>query len=77
MMLNFLLDVRDKASDADWARYALAIYRSKRVFKDRPRSFKDWLPKFCVLFGKHVDYRAPSDIDRTKCEYDISVFLPK
>lgn len=77
MLINLLLDDRDKVSDTDWARYALTIYRCKKIFRHHPESFKDWLPKFCSLLGRDVEYRAPSDLNRTKCKTDISSFLPK
>lgn len=76
MLVNFLYDDVERVSDADWARYALAIYRCKKIFKCYPKSFKEWLPKFCSLFGREVTYRAPSDLNRTKSEKDISIFLP-
>lgn len=77
MMVNFLRDEKAVVSDTDWARYALTIYRCKKIFRHHPESFKDWLPKFCSLLGRDVEYRAPSDLNRTKCKTDISSFLPK
>lgn len=77
MLINLLLDDRDKISENDWARYALTIYNCKKIFRHRPDSFKDWLPIFCKLLGKDVAYRAPSDLNRTKCKTDISLFLPQ
>jgi hypothetical protein len=77
MLLNILIEKRDNVSDPEWARYALTIYESKKIFKNYPKSFKEWLPIFCTLFGREVDYRAPSNIKRTICETDITPFLPK
>lgn len=77
MLLNILLEDRDVVSDPEWARYALTLYESKKIFKNYPQSFKEWLPKFCALFGREVEYRAPSNIRRTKCKTDITPFLPK
>ncbi len=77
MLLNTILDDREKVSDADWARYALTIYDCRKIFKNHPKSFKDWLPIFCNLFGREVEYRAPSDLRRTKCKTDLTAFLPK
>jgi hypothetical protein len=76
MLLNLLIDDRNKVTAPDWARYALTIYRCKKIFRHRPESFKQWLPDFCALFGRDVEYRAPSDLDRTRCETDISIYLP-
>lgn len=77
MLINLLVDDRDKVSDPNWARYALTIYNCKKILRDNQDSFKDWLPKFCSLFGRDVEYRAPSDLKRTKCKTDITPFLPK
>lgn len=77
MLLNILLEDRDVVSDPEWARYALTLYESKKIFKNYPKSFKEWLPIFCALFGREVEYRAPSNIRRTKCKTDITPFLPK
>lgn len=76
MLMNVLKDDRDKVSDTDWARYALTIYRCKKIFRCYPESFKVWLPKFCSLSGREVKYRAPSDLKRSPCGKDISIFLP-
>ena len=76
MLLNLLIDDRNKVTAPDWARYALTIYRCKKIFRHHPESFKQWLPAFCALFGRDVEYRAPSDLDRTRCETDISIYLP-
>ena len=76
MLLNILLEDRKVVSDPEWARYALTIYECKKIFKNHPKSFKEWLPIFCNLFGRVVEYRAPSNIKRTKCKTDITPFLP-
>ncbi len=76
MLLNILIEDRAKVSDPEWTRYALTIYESKKIFKNYPKSFKNWLPIFCTLFGRKVEYRAPSNIKRTKCNTDITPFLP-
>ena len=74
-LLQFLEQERKKASDADWARYALAIYEAD-VFIHRPKGFNKWLPVFCQLFGREVPYQVPNKLKRTACARDISVFLP-
>lgn len=76
MLLNILLEDREVVSDPEWARYALTLYENKKIFKNYPQSFKEWLPIFCSLFGREVEYRAPSNIKRTKCHTDITKFLP-
>ncbi|MBO7458575.1 MAG: hypothetical protein J6T80_04900 [Paludibacteraceae bacterium] len=73
--LKFLEQEKKDASDADWARYALAIYEAD-VFIHRPAGFKKWLPIFCELFGRKVDYQDPNKLKRTNCKRDISAFLP-
>jgi hypothetical protein len=74
-LLQFLEQERKEASDADWARYALAIYEAD-VFVHRPRGFNNWLPVFCQLFGREVAYQVPNKLKRTACERDISAYLP-
>lgn len=74
-LLQFLEQERKEASDADWARYALAIYEAD-VFVHRPRGFSKWLPVFCQLFGREVAYQVPNKLKRTACERDISAYLP-
>lgn len=74
-LLQFLEQERKEASDADWARYALAIYEAD-VFVHRPRGFNNWLPVFCLLFGREVAYQVPNKLKRTACERDISAYLP-
>ena len=74
-LLQFLEQERKNASDADWARYALAIYEAD-VFIHRPKGFNKWLPVFCQLFGREVAYQVPNKLKRTACERDISAFLP-
>lgn len=74
-MIDFLIAERDAASDGDWARYALAMYRAK-IFIARPRSFTKWLPEFCRIFGRKVTYTDPNKLDRAQCEKSIEAFLP-
>ncbi len=74
-LLQFLESERLDASDNDWARYALALYHAN-IFVHRPAGFTKWLPKFCELFGRDVTYREPSTLNRTKCQKDITAFLP-
>ena len=74
-LLEFLEIERNEASDGDWARYALALMDSN-IFVHRPKTFKNWLPKFCGLFGREVPYQEPNKLKRSKCQKDIHVYLP-
>ena len=75
-MMDFLIAERDIASDTDWARYALAMYRAN-IFVSRPRGFTKWLPEFCRMFGRNVPYQDPNKLDRAQCERPIEVYLPQ
>ena len=66
---------KEDCTDGEWARYALAIYRHKKVFIKHPSTFKSWLPVFCAMFGRDVNYQEPNKLDRTENQKDIEVFL--
>ena len=74
-LLEFLKAEKEDCTDGEWARYALAIYRHKRVFIKHPSTFKSWLPVFCAMFGRDVNYQEPNKLDRTENQKDIEVFL--
>ena len=74
-LLEFLKAEKQDCTDLEWERYALAIFRCKKVFQKRPPTFTQWLPIFCDMFGRHVAYREPNKLDRGKNEKDITVFL--
>ena len=75
LLIGFLQSEREVASDGDWARYALAIYRHKKVFVKQPRGFTKWLPIFCTMFGRNVAYQEPNKLDRAKSERDIEIYF--
>ena len=80
LLIDFLRSERDRSdfhADSDWARYALTIYEwNPRVLQKRPNTFKEWLPKFCELFGrKWVRDYEPNKLQSTK-ECKIVPFLP-
>lgn len=77
LLISFLRAERDTASDGDWARYALAIYRHKKILVKRYGGFTKWLPEFCTLFDRHVEYQEPNKLNRTRCEKNIDVYLPQ
>lgn len=56
LLIDFLADEKSRTdfyADSDWARYALTIYEwDPCVLQKRPNTFKEWLPKFCELFGR-------------------------
>ena len=66
---------RTEASNADWARYALALYEAD-IFARRPRTFKVWLPRFSMLFERKASYQEPNKLKRTACQRDITAYLP-
>ena len=80
LLIDFLRSERDRTdfhADSDWARYALTIYEWEPcVLQKRPNTFKEWLPKFCELFGRAWvrDYE-PNKLQSTK-ECKIVLFLP-
>ena len=80
LLIDFLHSEKDRNdfhADSDWARYALTIYEWKPcILQKRPNTFKEWLPKFCELFGRAWarDYE-PNKLQSAK-ECKIVPFLP-
>lgn len=80
LLIDFLADEKNRTdfyADSDWARYALTIYEwNPCVLQKRPNTFKEWLPKFCELFGRPFarDYE-PNKLHFTR-ENKIIPFLP-
>lgn len=80
LLIDFLRSERDRTdfhADSDWARYALTIYEWEPcILQKRPNTFKEWLPKFCELFGRAWvrDYE-PNKLQSVK-ECKIVPFLP-
>ena len=80
LLIDFLADEKirtDYYADSDWARYALTIYEwNPCVLQKRPNTFKEWLPKFCELFGRPFarDYE-PNKLQFAR-ENKIIPFLP-
>ena len=74
-LLQFLETERTEASNSDWARYGLALFRAN-IFANRPTTFKAWFPRYCELFGREVAFQMPNKLDRTACKKNIQVFLP-
>lgn len=72
---HFMEQERTEASNADWARYALALYEAD-IFVRRPRTFKVWLPRFSMLFERKASYQEPNKLKRTACQRDIIAYLP-
>jgi hypothetical protein len=72
---HFMEQERTEASNADWARYALALYEAD-IFARRPRTFKVWLPRFSMLFERQASYQEPNKLKRTACLRDITAYLP-
>ncbi len=72
---HFMEQERTEASNADWARYALALYEAD-IFARRPRTFKVWLPRFSMLFERQASYQEPNKLKRTACQRDITAYLP-
>ena len=80
LLIDFLHSEKDRTdfhADSDWARYALTIYEWKPcILQKRPNTFKEWLPKFCELFGrKWVRDYEPNKLQSAK-ECKIVPFLP-
>lgn len=73
-LIDFIVEERKEASDPDWARYALAIYRAD-ILKGKPKTFKKWLSQFCDIFGRMVKYQDPNKLDRTKSAHSIQSYL--
>lgn len=80
LLVDFLVDEKKRSdfyADSDWARYALTIYEwNPCVLQKRPNTFKEWLPKFCELFGRTFvrDYE-PNKLHSAR-ENKITPFLP-
>lgn len=80
LLIDFLADEKNRTdfyADSDWARYALTIYEwNPCVLQKRPNTFKEWLPKFCELFGRPFvrDYE-PNKLQFAR-ENKIIPFLP-
>ena len=74
--LEFMETERKEASNGDWARYALALFKS-RIFVHSPKTFKSWLPRYGELFGRSVPYQDPNKLSRTTCQRDITAYLPE
>ncbi len=80
LLIDFLADEKSRTdfyADSDWARYALTIYEwDPCVLQKRPNTFKEWLPKFCELFGRPFarDYE-PNKLQFAR-ENKIIPFLP-
>ena len=80
LMVDFLAEEKDRTdfyADSDWARYALTIYEwDPCILQKRPNTFKEWLPKFCELFGRPFarDYE-PNKLQFAR-ENKIIPFLP-
>lgn len=74
--LQFLDTERKEASNGDWARYALTLFRAK-IFVHSPKTFKSRLPCYGELFGRAVPYQDPNKLSRTTCQRDIKAYLPE
>ncbi len=80
LLVDFLAEEKNRTdfyADSDWARYALTIYEwAPCVLQKRPNTFKEWLPKFCELFGRPFvrDYE-PNKLQFAR-ENKIIPFLP-
>ena len=80
LLIDYLRSERDRNdfhADSDWARYALTIYEWEPcILQKRPHTFKEWLQKFCELFGRAWvrDYE-PNKLQSVK-ECKIVPFLP-
>ena len=76
-MLEVLETEKKDCSDIEWARHALTIFRHKYAFVKRPSSFTKWLPIFCALFGREVQYREPNKLDKGQNQVSLELFLPR
>ena len=80
LLIDFLADEKNRSdfyADSDWARYAYTIYSwDPCILQKRPNTFKEWLPKFCELFGRPFarDYE-PNKLQFAR-ENKIIPFLP-
>ena len=75
-LLQFMETERKEASNGDWARYALILFRAK-IFVHSPKTFKSWLPRYGELFGRTVPYQDPNKLSRTACQRDVKAYLPE
>ncbi len=76
-MLEVLEAEKKDCSDIEWARHALSIYRHKHAFIKRPGTFTQWLPVFCEMFGRKVQYREPNKLDKGQNKVSLEPFLPR
>ena len=76
-MLEVLETEKKDCSDIEWARHALTIFRHKYAFVKRPSSFTKWLPIFCAMFGREVQYREPNKLDKGQNKVSLEPFLPR
>lgn len=76
LLIDMLKMECDKASDSDWARYALTIYQAN-ILQNKPRTYKIWLNDFCNLFGRvWVRYYEPNKLGRSNKSNKIACFIP-
>ena len=80
LLIDYLRSERDRNdfhADSDWARYALTIYEWEPcILQKRPHTFKEWLQKFCELFGRAWvrDYE-PNKL-RTQKKSKVESYMP-
>lgn len=74
-LLDVLEREKNECSDCDWARHALEIYEYPNSLINPPSTFKKWLPIFCAMFGREVDYRDPCTLRRTESKTKLAPFL--
>ena len=74
-LLDVLEREKNECSDCDWARHALEIYEYPNSLINPPSTFKKWLPIFCAMFGREVEYRDPCTLRRTKSKTQLGSFL--
>ncbi len=74
-LIDFLIDERDRVTDSEWLRHAHEIYMAKDFIKITSNTFKGWLKNFCRIFGRTVEYKYPSDIQRTRSTNSLQSYL--
>jgi hypothetical protein len=74
-LLDVLEHEKNECSDCDWARHALEIYEYPNSLINPPSTFKKWLPIFCAMFGREVEYRDPCTLRRTESKTKLAPFL--
>lgn len=74
-LLDVLEREKNECSDCDWARHALEIYEYPNSLINPPSTFKKWLPIFCAMFGREVEYRDPCTLRRTESKTKLAPFL--